>query len=48
MLEHCSFTEDYKEEYLREAFNQGNPSVYAWINAFVRGKYGVIDSSELR
>lgn len=48
MLEHCSFTEEHKEEYLRQAFKQGNPSVYSWINAFVQGKHGIIDINELK
>lgn len=47
MLEFCNFTEERKEEYIRDAFREGNPSVYLWINNFCQKKL-VIDVKELK
>jgi hypothetical protein len=48
MVEHCNFTEELREEYLRGAFKEGNPSVYSWINSFVQGKLDVIDWRDIK
>ena len=48
MLRYCNFTEEKKEEYLREGFRGGHPSIYVWIRNYLAKKSQAMDVDELR
>ena len=48
MINYVNFTEERKEEYLKNAFREGNPSVFVWIHQFVQGSLRVIQMDELK